>query len=39
MADEAEKVVIQDTVRQLKRQKIHLEQMIANLEGTINDKN
>lgn len=39
VADEAEKVVIQETVRQLKRQKIHLEQMIANLEGTINDKN
>lgn len=39
VADEAEKTVIQETVLQLRRQKIHLEQMIANLEETINDKN
>lgn len=32
VADEAEKTVIQETVLQLRRQKIHLEQMIANLE-------
>lgn len=36
---EAEKTVIQETVLQLKRQKIHLERMIANLEESINDKN
>ena len=39
VADEAEKTVIQETVLQLRRQKINLEQMIANLEETINDKN
>lgn len=39
VADESEKAVIQETVLQLKRQKMHLEQMIANLEETINDKN
>ena len=39
VVDETEKAIIQETVLQLKRQKIHLEQMIANLEETINDKN
>lgn len=37
VVDETEKAIIQETVLQLKRQKIHLEQMIANLEETIND--
>ncbi|RGJ64379.1 AAA family ATPase [Dorea formicigenerans] len=39
VVDESEKTVIQETILQLKRQKIYLEQMIANLEETINDKN
>lgn len=39
VVDETEKAIIQETVLQLKRQKIHIEQMIANLEETINDKN
>lgn len=37
VVDVTEKAIIQETVLQLKRQKIHLEQMIANLEETIND--
>lgn len=32
VVDESEKTVIQETILQLKRQKIYLEQMIANLE-------
>jgi hypothetical protein len=36
---ESEKVVIQETIQQLKKQKKHLEKMIANLEETIYDKN
>lgn len=37
--DETDKDIIQKTVLQLKNQKKHLEQMIYNLEETINDKN
>ena len=36
---ETEKTIIQETVLQLKKQRIHIEQMIANLEESINDKN
>jgi hypothetical protein len=36
---ESEKVVIQETIQQLKKQKKHLEMMIKNLEETIYDKN
>ncbi len=37
IVNEAEKTIIQETVSRLKEQKIHLENMIANLEETIND--
>lgn len=36
---ESEKTVIKETIQQLKGQKKYLEQMISNLEETINDKN
>lgn len=39
VVDDTEKVILQETVLQLKRQKIHVEQMIANIEEIINDKN
>lgn len=39
VVDETEKTIIQETVLQLREQKMHIEQMIAKLEGTINDKN